>query len=81
MEDRSGIRRVLGWVVPIVFVAAVTFSLYEMITAPRPRPVPKDEAHETFESVEACMECHDPVDGLAPRSKDHPVTKVCMDCH
>jgi predicted CXXCH cytochrome family protein len=74
-------RRVLGWFVPIFVASAAAVSIYKMVVAPRPQPVPDDEAHKPFVSTEACMECHDPTDGLAPRSKDHPETKVCMDCH
>ncbi len=73
-------KTLYGHLITAGFVALMGLVVYKMIVAPRPRPVPDDEAHRPFVDADACMDCHGD-DGPEPRPEDHPVTVVCMDCH
>ena len=72
-------RRVLllGAAVALLLVAGM---LWLLATRTPPPPIPVDDEHVQARQVDDCQICHSP-DGPAPRSRNHPMSQRCFQCH
>jgi cytochrome c553 len=64
----------------VIGAVAVALMLWLLATRRIPPPVPADAAHAASRSEADCVVCHGP-DGAAPRSKRHPLSDRCFQCH
>ena len=60
--------------------AVAALVVWLSLRNPRPPELPADEAHATFSSADACLECHGPR-GTSPRMENHPLGLDCLRCH
>lgn len=59
---------------------AVAGMLWLLATRKTPPPIPIDRAHVSSPGEQDCVACHGP-DGAAPRTKNHPLSDRCFQCH
>jgi hypothetical protein len=66
-------------VVAVVVLAAA--GLFWLLGTRIPPPlIPGDRWHREAGKVDDCLTCHAP-DGPAPRTKNHPNSQRCFQCH
>ena len=54
--------------------------LWLLATRKPPPPIPRDDLHVALGGEADCQVCHG-VDGPNPRSKNHPLSLRCFQCH
>ncbi len=59
---------------------AAAFVLVLALRNPQPPLMPRDAQHASFESADACLECHAPGRPV-PQAPAHPVGRDCTRCH
>lgn len=58
----------------------VAGSIWLLSTREPPPEIPADGEHVGARREGDCIVCHN-VDGPAPRSKNHPLSEQCFQCH
>jgi len=59
---------------------ATAGMMWLLATRKQAPPIPADPDHASFREERDCLACHG-VDGAAARSKNHPLSDRCFQCH
>jgi cytochrome c553 len=70
-----------GQRIALVLLALAAAAVLWLLRGSRQPPLlPADPAHAAWEGAASCETCHGP-DGIAPKSKKHPLGFDCLRCH
>ena len=70
-------RQIILLLALALLAATVGWLLIRNRQAPR---LPADGEHASFVDADTCLACHGP-EGPAPRSRNHPIGRRCLQCH